>query len=249
MSIADIIFWVVVWLVGSLALALYGLWLGLCAVWDFVTSWPFLSTVVFCFIVWLIVKCGAESKQPNEKSKRPKEKPKSFDQVLKELIGQLVVDLGAGPKQLCEYVLSDESKDANAEAYKCFKMAAEHGILDGKLGAGICCAAGIGHARDLAKARLWLEECAKLGDEDAKQLLGSINEDKFPDIIECPNCGHGVHVSSNTCWFCDHPLPSVRVSAKQQKVVVSVLERLVGRMKSSEAVLAMGSRRDVEVED
>ena len=243
MSIADIIFWVVVWLVGSLALALYGLWLGLCAVWDFVTSWPFLSAVVFCLIVWLVVKCGAESKQPNEESKRSEEKPKSYDQVLKELIGQLVVDLGAGPKQLSEYVLSDETIDANAEAYKCFMKEAEHGALDGKLGAGICCAAGIGHARDLAKARLWLEECAKLGDEDAKQLLASINEDKFPDIIECPNCGHGVHVSSNTCWFCDHPLPSVCVSAKQQKVVVSVLERLVGRMKSSDKVMALSSQQ------
>lgn len=243
MSIADIIFWVVVWLVGSMALTLYGLWLGLFAAWDFVASRPFLSTVVFCFIVWLIVKCGAESKQPNEKSKRPEEKPKSYDQVLKELIGRLVVDLGAGPKQLSEYFLSDETVDADSEAYKCFKVAAEHGALDGKLGAGICCAAGIGHEQDLAMARLWLDECAKFGNEDAKQLLALINEDNIPDVIECPNCGHGVHFSSNACWFCNHPTPSGRLSAEQQNLVVSVLAQLVGRMKSTDKVMALSSQQ------
>ena len=151
--------------------------------------------------------------------------------MLKELIGKLVVGLGTGSKQLCEYVLSDETIDANTEAYKCFLKEAEHGTLDGKLGAGICCAAGIGHAQDLAMARLWLDDCAKIGNEDAKKILALINEDNLPDVIECPNCRHGVHFSSNTCWFCDHPTPSVRLSSEQQNLVVSVLERLVGRMK------------------
>lgn len=228
MSIVDIIGWVVVFYVT----VLWSAWLGLCSAWNFVVSRPFLSTVVFCFIVLVFVVglkidawCGAESK-------RPEEKPKSYDQVLKELFGQLVVDLGTGPKQLNEYVLLDETVNAKAEAYKCFMMAAEHGTLEGKLGVGICCAAGIGHEQDLAAARLRLEECVKLGNEDAKQLLALINEDSFPDVVECPNCGHGVHFSAHTCWFCDHPVPSVRLSTQQQKLVVRVLERLVGRMKS-----------------
>lgn len=221
-------------MVGSLAVALYGAWIVLCAAWDFVASRPFLCTAVFCFIVLVCVVVHKIGACCSAESQRAEEKSKSYDKMLKELIGQLVVDLGAGPKQLSEYVSSDETIDSKAEAYKCFMREAEHGAFDGKLGAGICRAAGIGHEQNLDAARLLLDECAKLGDEDAKQLLALFNEDNISDVIECPNCGHGVHFSAHTCWFCDHPVPSVRLSAKQKKLVVNVLERLVDRMKSSE---------------
>ena len=236
-------------MVGSLAVALYGVWLCLCAAWDFVASRPVLCTAVFCFIVLVCVVVHKIGAWCSAESQRAEEKSKSYDKMLKELIGKLVVDLGTGSKQLSEYVLSDETIDANAEACRCFIREAEHGTHDGKLGAGICCAAGIGHVQDLDAARLWLDECAKLGDEDAKQLLALINEGNPRDVTECPNCGRGVHISSNACWFCDQPMPSVRLSKKQQKIVVSVLGRLVDRMKSSGTVLTMGSRRDAEVED
>ena len=83
------------------------------------------------------------------------------------------------------YLVTDiyETRD-RMRAFELIYHAARSGYVIAEYGVGLMYERGAGTARDLAKARRWLQRAADKGDEDAREKLKSLPTDSAGDSIE-----------------------------------------------------------------